>query len=118
QRRLSGLYPPPQHYPVLDGGPNAGQTVGVTLPPGFTLLQVVPRLDAGGVERTTLDIDAAVAAAGGRSLVASAGGRMEGQLKGDLIRMPVDSKSPSVLIANRKRLKTLIRQEDVSLVHA
>jgi glycosyltransferase involved in cell wall biosynthesis len=90
----------------------------VTLPAGFTLLQVVPRLDAGGVEQTTLDIDAAVVAAGGRSLVASAGGRMEGALKGELVRLPVDSKNPSVLIANRKRLKTLIREEGVSLVHA
>ena len=90
----------------------------MTLPPGFTLLQVVPRLDAGGVERTTLDIDAAVIAAGGRSLVASAGGRMEEQLKGELVRLPVDSKNPSVLIANRKRLKALIDREGVSLVHA
>ena len=90
----------------------------MTLPAGFTLLQVVPRLDAGGVEQTTLDIDAAVVAAGGRSLVASAGGRMENQLNGELIRLPVDSKNPSVLIANRKKLKALIRAEGVSLVHA
>jgi glycosyltransferase involved in cell wall biosynthesis len=43
---------------------------------------------------------------------------MEGRLQGELIRMPVDSKTPSVLIANRGRLKRLIEEEGVSLVHA
>src|SRR4051812_1924393 len=90
----------------------------VTLPPGFTLLQVVPRLDAGGVEQTTLDIDAAVVAAGGRSLVASAGGRMEDRLKGEFVELPVDSKDPRVILANGRALRDLIRKEEVSLIHA
>jgi glycosyltransferase involved in cell wall biosynthesis len=89
-----------------------------TLPPGFTLLQVVPRLDAGGVEQTTLDIDAAVVSAGGRSLVASAGGRMADRLKGELVELPVDSKNPTVMVANGRALRDLIRREGVSIVHA
>lgn len=91
-----------------------------TLPPNFTLLQVVPRLDAGGVERTTLDISRAVVAAGGRSLVASAGGRLEAELAaggGELVRLPVDSKNLITVNANVPRLERLIRREGVSLVH-
>ena len=91
-----------------------------TLPPNFTLLQVVPRLDAGGVERTTVDISRAVVAAGGRSLVASEGGRLEDELAeggGELIRVPVASKNPLTIWSNISRLKRLIRAENVSLVH-
>jgi hypothetical protein len=47
-----------------------------SLPSGFTLLQVIPDLDTGGAEQTTVDMSAAVVAAGGRSLVATRGGRM------------------------------------------
>jgi glycosyltransferase involved in cell wall biosynthesis len=90
----------------------------VALPDGFTLLQVVPRLDAGGVEQTTLDIDAAVIAAGGRSIVATAGGRLAERIKGDVVQLPVDSKNPSVMVRNAGWLKKLIRARGVSLVHA
>ena len=92
-----------------------------TLPPNFTLLQVVPELNAGGVERTTLDISRAVVAAGGRSLVASQGGRLEDELAaggGELHRLPVASKNPLVIWANAGRLAGLIRREGVSLAHA
>ena len=42
----------------------------------YTVLQVVPRLDSGGAERTTLEIAAAIVQAGGRALVATRGGRL------------------------------------------
>jgi glycosyltransferase involved in cell wall biosynthesis len=90
------------------------------LPPNFTLLQVVPRLDTGGAEQATLDIAAAVQAAGGRALVASMGGRMEGGLRPSgarLERMPVHSKNPLVMIGNAVRLARLIRRQKVTLVH-
>ena len=90
------------------------------LPPDFTLLQVVPALNTGGVEQTTLDVAAAVIAAGGRTIVASAGGRLEIGLVehgAEAVRMPLDSKNPLVIVANAGRLEALIRQEKVSLVH-
>jgi glycosyltransferase involved in cell wall biosynthesis len=90
------------------------------LPAGFVLLQVTPRLDGGGVEAVTLDISRAVAAAGGRSLVASQGGVLEEQLikhGGELLRLPVHAKSPFTLATNAARLARLIRREGVSLVH-
>ena len=90
------------------------------LPDDFTLLQVVPALQTGGVEQTTLDVAAAVVRAGGRALVASAGGRLELGLVesgGEAVHMPLDRKNPLVMLANAQRLKALILREHVSLVH-
>lgn len=90
------------------------------LPENFVLLQVTPALNAGGVERTTLDISRAVTASGGRSLVASAGGRLEDELKaggGELIRLPVHSKNPLTMAANVWRLRKVIKARGVTLVH-
>jgi glycosyltransferase involved in cell wall biosynthesis len=88
--------------------------------PPFTVLQITPDLDSGGVEQTTLDVAAAIAAAGGRALVASAGGRMEGALAeagGELVRLSVGSKSPLRMIFNALTLKALIAREGVDIVH-
>ena len=90
------------------------------LPPSFTLLQVTPRLDGGGVERATLDMAVAVARAGGRSLVASSGGTLEGELAaagGELVRMPVHRRDPASMLMNAGRIAAVIRRERVSLVH-
>ena len=40
------------------------------------ILQVLPALDGGGVERGTVEMAQAIAGAGGVALVASAGGRL------------------------------------------
>ncbi|MBN8552141.1 MAG: glycosyltransferase family 4 protein [Caulobacterales bacterium] len=92
----------------------------ISLPRDFVLLQVVPELEAGGVERTAVDISRAVVEAGATSLIASAGGRMEMELTahgGELIRMPVQSKNPVTIAANLGRLYRLIRARKVGLVH-
>ena len=78
------------------------------------VLQVIPELDAGGAERTTLEIAEAVIAEGGRALVASAGGRLEDELAalgGELIRMPAASKNPLDLWRNMLRLVATVRSE-------
>jgi glycosyltransferase involved in cell wall biosynthesis len=93
----------------------------VTLPPDFTLLQVVPELETGGAEQTTIDVAHAVVRAGGKALVATRGGRMAARLEADggrLAQMPVQSKNPLVMLGNAARLVDLIRREKVSLVHA
>lgn len=87
----------------------------------MTVLQLVPSLEAGGAERTTIDIAAALSARGDRALVASEGGRLEAELAqagGELFRMPVASKNPLTLIANARRLAGIIRREHVDIVHA
>ncbi|MCA6279168.1 MAG: glycosyl transferase, partial [Phenylobacterium sp.] len=80
----------------------------MSLPPNFTLLQVVPELETGGAEQTTLDVARAVVAAGGRALVASAGGRMEARLSaagGELVRLPMQSKNPLVMLQTGRALR-------------
>jgi glycosyltransferase involved in cell wall biosynthesis len=93
----------------------------VALPSDFTLLQVIPELETGGAEQSTLDVARAVVRAGGRAIVASRGGRMAARLEADgarLIPLPANSKNPLVIAANAGRLAELIRRERVTLVHA
>jgi glycosyltransferase involved in cell wall biosynthesis len=88
---------------------------------GKTILQVAPELSAGGVERTVLEVTEAIVEAGGRALLASRGGRLEGEfekLGGQLFRMDAKSKNPVVLKLNEGKLKRIIRSEGVNLVHA
>ena len=87
----------------------------------LTVLQVTPELNAGGVERTTLEIAEAISRAGGLALVATAGGRLEPDLKtagGELIRIPAASKNPITLIANAFKLAKIARERNVQIIHA
>jgi glycosyltransferase involved in cell wall biosynthesis len=89
--------------------------------PWPVILQIVPELSAGGAERTTIEMAEAITLGGGRALVISAGGRLEGELAeagGELIRFPVRTKNPAAILFNALRLARLIRQRGVSLVHA
>lgn len=93
----------------------------MSLPPDFTLLQVIPELETGGAEQSTIDVAQAVVRAGGTALVATRGGRMVARLEADggrLAQMPVQTKNPLVMLGNAARLVALIRQEKVSVVHA
>ena len=88
---------------------------------GRTILQILPALDAGGVERTAVDVAAALAAVGARALVASEGGRLVADLEaagGRHIPFPAASKNPVVMARNVGRLARLLRAEDVALLHA
>lgn len=90
--------------------------------PAFTacVLQVVPELDTGGVEQTVIDVSEAIVAAGGRSIVVTKGGRLANRLVtggARVILMPVHSKNPFVQYANYRRLRKLIRDEQVEIVH-
>jgi len=88
---------------------------------GKTILQVAPELSAGGVERTVLEVTEAIVEAGGRALLASKGGRLEpefARLGGELIRMDAKSRNPLTIKLNEGRLRQVIREEKVDLVHA
>ena len=89
--------------------------------PRPTVLQVLPALVQGGVERTAVDIAGAVVQAGGRAIVVSAGGPMVHEItraKAEHITLPVDSKNPFVMFANIGKLEKIIRDNDVDIVHA
>jgi glycosyltransferase involved in cell wall biosynthesis len=85
------------------------------------ILQVLPSLVTGGVERGTVEITQAIADAGGVALVASAGGRMVAAVEragGRHITLPLASKNPLTIWRNAERLATLVRAENVAIVHA
>jgi len=85
------------------------------------IAQIIPSLDAGGAERTTLDVAAALARAGFTPLVVSEGGRMVPELTAagaEWVNLPVNTKSPLRLLRNAVRLGNLIRTADIALVHA
>lgn len=86
----------------------------------LTVVQVVPELDSGGVERGTLEVGQALVAAGHRSLVISAGGRMVADLEAagsEHLTWNIGRKSPLTwrFVA---RLRRLLAERGVDILHA
>ncbi len=87
----------------------------------MVILQVLPALETGGVERGTVEMVQAIVAAGGTALVASAGGRMVAEVEragGRHVGLKLMTKDPLNIWLNAGPLAGLIRREGVSLVHA
>jgi glycosyltransferase involved in cell wall biosynthesis len=85
------------------------------------VLQVLPRLDSGGVERGTLEIADALVRAGGRALVASAGGALVPRLEAlgaRHVTLPLATKSPAGIWRNAAALAALVREEGIAILHA
>src|SRR5947208_2513758 len=96
-----------------EAGPASGR------PPA--VLQVLPSLVSGGVERGAVDLAAALVEAGWTAYVASAGGPMEKELArvgARHVTLPLASKNPLVIRRNRKALADLIRRGRIDIVHA
>lgn len=101
----------PVSFPTSSAHPLAGRTV----------LQVVPELETGGAERTTVDVAAGLAAVGARALVATQGGRLVGELQakgGVWIPFPARTKNPLRMLMNARRLMKICLDEGVDIVHA
>ena len=84
------------------------------------VLQVLPALETGGVERGAVDVAVAVAKAGWTSLVASSGGHMATELDrggGEHITLGLDTKNPIALRRNAAALERLIRERGVDIIH-
>jgi glycosyltransferase involved in cell wall biosynthesis len=85
------------------------------------VLQVVPSLVSGGVERGTVDLAGALVQAGWTSYVASSGGPMVHQLTRVGARhfvLPLASKNPLVMRRNVRKLIELVRRHKIDIVHA
>lgn len=85
------------------------------------VLQVLPALNTGGVEKGTLEVARAIVEKGWQSIVVSNGGRLVPRLEGAgtrHIKMPIHSKNPLVMFLNYFRLKSIIRDYDIDVVHA
>ena len=86
----------------------------------LTILQTLPALHSGGVERGTLEIARALVAAGHRSIVVSNGGRLVEQLVregSEHITMPVHRKSLASLFQIRP-FRRLLQELKPDIVHA
>ncbi len=86
----------------------------------LSVVQLLPALNAGGVERSTLEIGAALVAAGHRSIVISAGGRLLPQLLAqgsEHIVLPIGKKSLATL-RHIWTLRRLFAELKPDIVHA
>lgn len=85
----------------------------------LTVLQILPALQSGGVERGTLEVASHLVSQGHRSLVMSGGGRMVAELEtagSTHITCPVGRKSLLTFLLIPK-LRELWRREQVDIVH-
>ena len=88
---------------------------------GRTVLQLAPALDSPDLDRAAIDVAAALAEAGARPLVAAPPGPLVSELQakgGVWINFPTQSKNPIAMTMLMSRLRSLLLQEQVDLVHA
>lgn len=86
----------------------------------LTVVQLLPALSSGGVERSTIEIAAALVAAGHRAIVVSAGGRLEPALRAtgaEHVTLDIGVKRPWVL-RHVRTLRRLFAELDADIVHA
>jgi glycosyltransferase involved in cell wall biosynthesis len=98
-------------YPEVQPKPRGGPVV----------LQVLPALNSGGVERGTVEMTQAIVRIGGTALVASQGGKLVASVEragGRHIGLRLNSKDPWVIWRNAARLTEIIRRQHVDIVHA
>ena len=84
------------------------------------IVQILPALNHGGVERGTLEVAAAIQARGWKSVVISSGGVLEAQLRrlgATHHTLPVHKKNPLVWGGVRRKLRRILKEEGASLVH-
>ncbi|MFI4969103.1 MAG: glycosyltransferase [Lysobacterales bacterium] len=86
----------------------------------LTVIQLLPALEAGGAERSALEVARALVAAGHRSIVVSGGGRLVAQLLAEgseHVELPIGSKSLTGL-GQIPKLRALFRRSSADIVHA
>jgi len=84
------------------------------------VMQILPSLESGGVERGTIDIAKALKNNGFEPIVLSKGGVLVYQLREagiTHITLPIHSKNPVVIFRNIKRLVEIIQKHHVDIIH-
>lgn len=87
----------------------------------MNILQILPRLETGGVERGTLEIAQAITQEGYGSFAASAGGKMVPSLVKNgtkHITMQLNSKNPFLILLHGWQLSKVIKQHNIHIIHA
>jgi len=86
----------------------------------LTVVQILPALESGGVERGTLEVGKYLVEQGHRSIVISAGGRLVEQLireGSEHLAWDVGRKSLLTLLRYVSRLRRLLRDENIDILH-
>ena len=84
------------------------------------VLQIIPCLGAGGAEQGCIDVASGLVQSGAKSIVMSHGGYRVPEIirNGSVhIDIPVDSKNPFVMWCNIRRIKKIISDMKVDIVH-
>ncbi|NDB81671.1 MAG: glycosyltransferase [Alphaproteobacteria bacterium] len=83
------------------------------------ILQIVPNLNCGGVERGTIDMSKAISANGDKSFVVTSGGALcDSLVDTTLFKRNVSTKNPLSIYRNIGFIQNLIKDHDIDLVHA
>jgi glycosyltransferase involved in cell wall biosynthesis len=104
---------------AVSADPNTGSAPAKSRPPA--VLQVLPSLVTGGVERGTIEMAQALVAAGWQAVVASSGGplvRETARAGARHVTLPLASKNPLVIRTNIGRLAEVIERHTIDIVHA
>ena len=86
----------------------------------YTIAQILPALNTGGVERGVVEISKALRENDFRSIVISSGGHMESQLRRNgtvHYKLDVHTKNPLKWAKVRTQLKVILEKEKVDLLH-
>ena len=85
----------------------------------LTVLQILPALESGGVEKGTLEVAKALVERGYKSLVISAGGQLVNKLEqegSEHFSWPIGKKSPLTFFLAFK-LRRFLRENKINIVH-
>ena len=85
-----------------------------------SIIQVLPALNQGGVERGTIEIATALQQAGIPNYVISAGGKMVPELTKigvEHITLPVSTKNPIKIWLNAKKMARIFKEKNAGLIH-
>lgn len=95
-----------------------GAFAGLAKPP--VVLQAMPSLDGAGIEPAGVFAAEATAIAGGRAIVVASGGPVDRlkRIGAEFHALPLDNKGPVAIGRNAGRLKRLMEELDVDIVHA
>lgn len=87
----------------------------------MNILQILPELKSGGVERGTVDLAKYLKQQGHKAVVVSAGGPLVNELASAGVThysLPVHKKSPFAIWRSTRALSKIVRMEGIDLIHA
>lgn len=87
----------------------------------MNILQLVPKLNVGGVEKGTVEVARYLTLNGHKAVVVSSGGVLEKNLAAIGARhyqLPVGQKNPLVMVWCYFKLRYIIKKENIDIVHA